>query len=221
MSMKRIPSVGKTLMSRIFARSSATSIARLYYSLHVAARKTQGGAKVSARLADRGAVRRDLLPRHLLPHPRSVRRPDHGPDPTLLRGNRHRHRVGVSLAAPPAADGFGPQSHLTARRPQARADVALPNRRDHDSSCAMASGRPASRGIAPSGLSRPSARGALLVTWMTRIPAARAPWTSSTSSSPTCTALSGPAPTARSVRAKISGSGLRTPTSSEKVVYRK
>src|SRR6266478_6361410 len=54
-----------------------------------------------------------------------------------------------------------------------------------------------------------------------QMPAARAPWMSSTSSSPTCTALSGTAPTARSVRAKISGSGLRTPTSSEKVVYRK
>src|SRR2546425_82754 len=52
-------------------------------------------------------------------------------------------------------------------------------------------------------------------------PAARAPWMSSTSSSPTCTALWGAAPTARSVRAKISGSGLRTPTSSEKVVCRK
>src|SRR3989454_7211146 len=66
MSLKRIPSVGKSLMSRIFARSSATSIARLYYSLHVAARKTQGGAKVSAR-----GWHRDTLGRHPSRHGRA------------------------------------------------------------------------------------------------------------------------------------------------------
>src|SRR5712691_2227554 len=61
MSLKRIPSVGKSLMSRIFARSSATSIARLYYSLHAAARKTQGGVKVSA---EAGTVTRSGVIRH-------------------------------------------------------------------------------------------------------------------------------------------------------------
>src|SRR2546422_11704444 len=42
MSLKRIPSVGESLMSRIFALRSALFIARLSYALHVAARKTDG-----------------------------------------------------------------------------------------------------------------------------------------------------------------------------------
>src|SRR5437773_2599297 len=42
MSLKRIPSVGKSLMSRIFALRSAMFIARLYYyALNAAARKTR------------------------------------------------------------------------------------------------------------------------------------------------------------------------------------
>src|SRR5438270_7397705 len=40
MSLKRTPSVGKSLISRIFALRSATSIARLYYRRVVAPRKT-------------------------------------------------------------------------------------------------------------------------------------------------------------------------------------
>jgi hypothetical protein len=52
MSLKRMPSVGKSLMSRIFALRSATSIARLSYAPHAAARKTPGrDANLSATLA--------------------------------------------------------------------------------------------------------------------------------------------------------------------------
>src|SRR5206468_12724264 len=55
---------------------------------------------------------------------------------------------------------------IYARRP--RADAPSARRNAHDSSRAIASGRPPSRAIAPSGRHRPTARGASLVTWMTR-----------------------------------------------------
>src|SRR3990170_273422 len=49
MSLKRMPSVGKSLISRIFALRSATSIARLYYRLVAAPRKTALGRGQSDR----------------------------------------------------------------------------------------------------------------------------------------------------------------------------